>query len=123
MYVQLNHPNLIKGQDFFYFNQDKFLAIILEYCPDGDLSQQIKKIDEKQAKNVMKQIIDGLVYLHDQKIIHRDLKPQNILMKDGVAKLCDLGISKSIRDSGFTTKVGTPFYMAPEALFEQRYGS
>jgi serine/threonine protein kinase len=52
------------------------------------------------SKNIIKQIAEGLVYLHNKKIIHRDIKPENILMKDGVAKIADLGTSKFMSTSG-----------------------
>jgi serine/threonine protein kinase len=76
----------------FYYSQEKYLAIVLEYCPEGNLANLIGKISQDQCKDMMKQIVKGLAYLHDKKIVHRNIKPENILMINGVPKIADLGI-------------------------------
>jgi serine/threonine protein kinase len=63
----------------------------------------------------MKDIVEGLVYLHDvKKIVHRDLKPENILIMNGSAKISDLGTAKSIKSSSLSSVVGAHTYKAPE---------
>lgn len=59
------------------------------------------------------------------KIVHRDLKPANILISKGVFKIADFGLSKYIQDEYqmLKTRVGTPFYMAPQILKNERYTS
>ncbi len=94
----------------------------MEYCPDGSLENLIGKIDEKQTKKIMRQIVEGLVYIHEKGIIHRDIKPENILMMNGIPKITDLGLAQFVRTSGVSGKSGTPFYEAPEVLFEENYG-
>ena len=39
----------------------------------------------------IKNVADGIKYLHDHGIAHRDIKPENIVLSNGVAKLCDFG--------------------------------
>lgn len=60
-----------------------------------------------EAKRAMKQILDGLAFLHDRNIAHLDLKPQNLLLaeKDSCddIKLCDFGISK-VLEPGVTVR-------------------
>ncbi len=46
MYVKLNHPNILKGHSFFLYNEERFLAVILDYCQDGNLTKFIGKINE-----------------------------------------------------------------------------
>jgi serine/threonine protein kinase len=75
MYVQLKHPYILKAREFFYFSEETFLAVVLEYCPDGSLVNIIGQIDENQTKTIMKQIAEELVYIHRKEIIHRDIKP------------------------------------------------
>ena len=67
----------------------------------------------------------GLVYLHSKNICHRDLKPANIfLAADGTAKLGDLNVSKLNKgDDLMSTKIGTPYYMAPEVWNGKKYGA
>lgn len=79
---------------------------------------------EKQAAVYAYEIASGLAAMHQLGFVHRDLKPENILVQEEdnkhVIKLCDLGISK--RESDITkTKAGTPLYMAPEVLKEEKY--
>jgi serine/threonine protein kinase len=73
---------------------------VLEYCPDGSLVNLIGKIDDNKAKQIIKQILEGLVYIHGKKIIHRDIKPENILMMNGIPKITDLGLAQVMRTSG-----------------------
>jgi serine/threonine-protein kinase ULK/ATG1 len=100
-----------------------------------DLSKYMKsaKLDEKKAKNILKQIISGIYFLIssgfsqliDKGIIHRDLKPANILVNSkGEFKLADFGFAKYV--DHFDSKllhsiVGTPLYMAPQILKKTKY--
>ncbi len=75
------------------------MYIVTEFCQDGDLYrllQRKKKISENEAKQFLKDIMNGAKYLHKNGIIHRDLKPANILLKSGVCKLSDFGFAKSL---------------------------
>ena len=66
----------------------------------------------------MQEIVEGLVYLHEEKkTLHRDLKPENILMMNGSPKISDLGTAKLMNLSGLSSKFGAQTYMAPE-LFD-----
>jgi serine/threonine protein kinase len=52
-------------------------------------------LDERTAKQIAANILDGLASLHENNIVHRDIKPQNILRCDDVWKIADFGISSS----------------------------
>ena len=68
---------------------------------------------------VLKDVADGMRFLHDRRVIHRDLKSQNILLDDdGHAKICDFGISRLLpADKSHTTSIaGTSSYKALEVL-------
>lgn len=59
---------------------------------------KMSKFSEQMAKNIFKQLIETIKYLHSIGIVHRDIKPDNILIElDNTIKLCDFGVSKEIK--------------------------
>lgn len=64
----------------------------------------------------MSQVLQGLLYLHEQGVIHRDIKGANILTtKDGLVKLADFGVATK-SNVGESSVVGTPYWMSPEII-------
>lgn len=65
---------------FFGWYEDKYdIFLVMEFIENGDLSQYLKEFPQKvkdEARNITRQILEGLVVMHDQNICHRDLKPQ-----------------------------------------------
>ena len=87
-----------------------------ELC-DSALADQKKPIESEEAAWILFNVCEGLKFAHAQKIIHRDLKPQNILLKNGVPKISDWGLSRIISESTTTTTTSfTPYYAAPEQI-------
>lgn len=115
----LKHPNIVK-----YKGSEKtreYLFIILEYCENGSLQHICKrfgKFPEGLVGIYLIQILEGLIYLHDQGVIHRDIKGANILTtKDGSVKLADFGVAtKAGSLLGNNAVVGSPYWMAPEVI-------
>ena len=85
---------------------------------------QRKKFTEEQILNYTAQITLSLLALHSKHILHRDVKTQNILIKEGVLKLGDFGISKALADDDelATTACGTLYFMSPEVCIKEPYG-
>ncbi|KAG0263128.1 hypothetical protein BG011_009230 [Mortierella polycephala] len=116
---KLNHPNIVK---YFGFEKtSECLNIILELCENGSLRSLCKnfgKLPEHLGAMYITQVLDGLIYLHDQGVIHRDIKGANILAtKDGLVKLADFGVATLSNDVGGDLSVaGTPYWMAPEII-------
>ncbi len=100
--ARLDHPNLPKVSDFFFFNGRDYL--VMDFVPGQDLREVIENsrhkstsISEKQVLTWAEQLIAALEYLHQQDppVLHRDIKPSNIkLMPNGTIKLVDFGLVK-----------------------------
>lgn len=124
----LKHPNLIETYDYRMSGSE--LWILLELCEKGSLYRMIdsgyftshKKDDDvdkyKEILKIIRQIADGLNYLHSMDIIHGDLSANNILMKRNcVVKISDFGMIRAMAKSSMATKThGTVAYMPPELL-------
>ena len=102
--------------------------IILEFCDGGSLYELIKilprNLNEEEIASLVCMILKGLIFLHENKKIHRDVKTENILLThDGIAKLADFGVSTQLMHSFSKkiTKIGTPFYMSPEVIMQNKY--
>ncbi|XP_051122206.1 MAP3K epsilon protein kinase 1-like isoform X2 [Andrographis paniculata] len=118
----LNHKNIVK-----YLGSLKtktHLHIILEYVENGSLANIVKPnkfgpFPESLVAVYIAQVLEGLVYLHEQGVIHRDIKGANILLtKEGLVKLADFGVATKLTEADFNTHsvAGTPYWMAPEVI-------
>ena len=123
----LDHPNIVKIIEFY--STENAYYIITDYCPSGELFNQINNsYNEFQLAVLFYQIFSGLYYLHTNNIIHRDLKLENILLseieKDYKSnlkyfwiKIIDFGTSKIFsKHRKEKSIVGSSYYIAPEVL-------
>ena len=114
----LDHPNIVKYMECI--RTKSHINLILEYVENGSLHQMIKqsgKMGEHLVLIFVKQILEGLAYLHNQGIIHRDIKGANLLLtKNGVVKLADFGYSILNDKNKVNSIVGTACFMAPEVI-------
>jgi serine/threonine-protein kinase len=112
--AKLSHPNVISGIDIG--EQDGLRYFVMEYAEGttvGSLLARGGALDEARVLRVALQITRALEHAHEAGLVHRDVKPDNILLtKDGIAKLCDLGLAKNSPEIG--KSVGTPAYVSPE---------
>lgn len=113
---KLNHPNLLHPT-FFGVSDDRSY-IIMPYCPTT-ASKLIGCCNEMMAWKFVRDVANGLTYLHQHDIVHHDIKPDNILIgEDGFFKITDFGVSIQLRDlmnnEKEAIKGGTEGYMAPE---------
>lgn len=118
----LNHQNILKSYGSF---KDAFnYYIVLEYCPGKSVKELLRKsengrLTEDEAKRILRDVVMGVVYLHNHKVIHRDLKLENFMIgADGKIKIADFGISRrlSYADEKRFSICGTPQYLSPELL-------
>ena len=143
MLVRLEHENIVALKDFYEFEklQVAGIAMVMEFCPNGNLqvfleksAQNQKRLDPPLRIKWYKQLSTALQFIHSKGIVHRDLKPPNILLdSDNNIKVADVGLAKTAwdiksqcnelpQDSTFyhylSTRTGTPAYMAPEVWNE-----
>ncbi|KAK6996520.1 Other/CAMKK/ELM protein kinase [Favolaschia claudopus] len=136
-----DHPNIIK---FFAFVDDKMdanICLIMEYMEGGELQWQTAEGNKPyltldQTRRVMRDVVLGLQYLHEQGIIHRDIKPSNIMWTADRThvKIGDFGVAHFVQARGprpvgapadddynfdgesdlLPRHAGTPAFLAPE---------
>uniref|UniRef100_A0A8C4PX64 non-specific serine/threonine protein kinase n=1 Tax=Eptatretus burgeri TaxID=7764 RepID=A0A8C4PX64_EPTBU len=112
-------------QLFYAFQDDRFLYMVMEYMPGGDLVNLMSNYDmpEKWARFYTAEVVLALDAIHSMDFIHRDVKPDNMLLdKLGHLKLADFGTCMKMNSEGMVrceTAVGTPDYISPEVLKSQ----
>ncbi|XP_076856835.1 myosin light chain kinase 3 [Brachyhypopomus gauderio] len=119
---QLNHVNLIQLYDAFESRTN--LTLIMEYVEGGELFDRIVdeqyQLTELEAIVFMRQICEGVQYLHQQYILHLDLKPENILCVSNTGnqiKIIDFGLARKYRPrEKLKVNFGTPEFLAPEVV-------
>jgi len=126
---ELDHPNIIKLVDV---HEDAiYLHLITELCEGGELFDRIitkTNFSEKEAAKLIRSILNAIRYCHAKNIAHRDVKPENFMFmsneEDSPIKLIDFGLSKNCNSANhgvMRTRLGTPYYIAPEILGEHGY--
>lgn len=135
---QLSSPYIVDylGYDITWENGKPIYNLLMEYMPNGTLSDLIKKqnggsLSESMIQFYSHQILQGLNYLHSNGIVHCDIKGQNILIgKQDCVKIADLGCARQIAvdQIPFNNKFkpatisGTPIFMAPEVARGEEQG-
>ncbi|TRY89574.1 hypothetical protein DNTS_025292 [Danionella cerebrum] len=120
---EIQHPNVITLHDVFENKNE--VILILELVAGGELFDFLaekESLSEEEATEFLKQILDGVTYLHSKQIAHFDLKPENIMLLNRSVphpriKLIDFGLAHKI-DFGndFKNIFGTPEFVAPEVV-------
>ncbi|XP_044049253.1 death-associated protein kinase 2 isoform X1 [Siniperca chuatsi] len=120
---QLQHSNIVALHDVYENRTD--VVLILELVSGGELFDflaQKESLSEEEATQFIKQILDGVQYLHSKGITHFDLKPENIMLLDRNVplpriKLIDFGLAHKIEaGADFKNIFGTPEFVAPEIV-------
>ncbi|XP_066572363.1 serine/threonine-protein kinase N2-like [Amia ocellicauda] len=118
------HPFLVNY--FGAFQTSGHVCLKMEYVVGGDLKMDpdADAVPEPRAVFTAACVVLGLEHLHSHKIAHRDLKLDNLLLdRDGLIKIADFGICKEGMGASDRTGtfIGTPDFLAPEALTEETY--
>nr|XP_057903137.1 death-associated protein kinase 2 [Doryrhamphus excisus] len=119
----LQHPNIVALKDVFESRSE--VVLILEIVSGGELFDFIaekENLTEDEAIEFMKQILNGLGFMHSKNIAHFDLKPENIMLSDKECphpniKLIDFGLAHHFNSGEeYKSSSGTPQYIAPEVI-------
>ncbi|XP_067148261.1 myosin light chain kinase family member 4 [Apteryx mantelli] len=119
---QLNHVNLIQLYDAFESKND--IVLVMEYVEGGELFDRIidenYNLTELDTILFIKQICEGIQYMHQMYILHLDLKPENILCVNRAAnqiKIIDFGLARRYKPrEKLRVNFGTPEFLAPEVV-------
>ena len=126
--INSDHPNIIKIYEVY--ESQRSLYLVMEECKGGEIFDRIiehiqskKMYSEKDAAEILQQVMSAIEYCHNNGICHRDLKPENLLYlnpggeKGNPIKVIDFGLSQIISPAKrLKTKVGTAYYVSPEIL-------
>jgi serine/threonine protein kinase len=125
IFRSVHHINIVTL--FEVFEDDQAFYIVMEYCAGGDLLNFVRnkgRCCELEAREIFRQLVEGVASVHEGLVLHRDLKLENILIDTRLqtVKLCDFGISRMIElGAVIREQCGTPAYLAPEVLYEEGY--
>ena len=129
IHKEINHSKIVKHFDTIEIDNNSFCTV-LEYCSGPDLATYLQRnrfIQEKEARIIITQILEGLEYLNKlpNKIIHYDLKPENIIFNNMEVKISDFGLAKIVESNTDRVQltsqgVGTYWYLPPECFEEKK---
>ncbi|KAE9218098.1 hypothetical protein PF004_g13969 [Phytophthora fragariae] len=122
----LSHPNVVSLEGVYERNKDLHY-VVMDYLKDGDLCDLLierQRLPEPETCRIIRQVVEGLAYLHRRCVLHRDIKPENILIHGNIVKIADFGLAKELAQptSMLKRSCGTLEYAAPELLCGRPYG-
>ncbi|GAB2233682.1 hypothetical protein Drorol1_Dr00002910 [Drosera rotundifolia] len=123
----LSHPNIVNLIEVIDDPTTDHFYMVLEYVEekwDYEGSGPPGGLGEKLARNYLRDIVSGLMYLHSHNIVHMDIKPQNLLVScNGTVKIADFSVSQVFEDDNdeLRRSPGTPVITAPECCLGLTY--
>jgi calcium/calmodulin-dependent protein kinase I len=124
---KLRHPNIV--QLFDTYDEKAYVYLVMELVTGGELFDRIVakgSYTERDASNLIRQVMEAVAFMHRNGVVHRDLKPENLLYynqdEDSKIMISDFGLSKTEESGIMATACGTPGYVAPEVLQQKPYG-
>lgn len=122
----MDHPNIVRLLDVY--EDERHWCLVMDLMEGGELFDVLCKRDfsEIEVQTAIKCVVDAINYCHSNDIVHRDLKLENVLLeKEGdlnTIRVADFGLAKLLPEEGLaSTTCGTPGYVCPEILREEKY--
>ncbi|KAJ2342931.1 hypothetical protein GGF43_005815 [Coemansia sp. RSA 2618] len=118
---RLKHANIVDVLGVVGGHSLESIFMVMEFC-DNDLGTMLDSMDTPFAagkvRDIMRQLLSGLAYCHENHVVHRDLKLANVLMtRVGAVKIADFGMARVFHEGRpMTPHVATLWYRAPELL-------
>ncbi|XP_077874192.1 striated muscle preferentially expressed protein kinase isoform X10 [Ictidomys tridecemlineatus] len=106
------------------FERRRGLVIVTELCTEELLERMARKptVCESEIRAYMRQVLEGICYLHQSQVLHLDVKPENLLVWDGAdgeeqVRICDFGNAQELTPGEPQyCQYGTPEFVAPEIV-------
>jgi len=120
MQFYLNHPNILKL--YGVFSDEENIYLILEYMEEGTLYSMLRKrktMKQADASHKLRDVLDGIEYLHSQNIAHRDIKPENIVISNVKTTLHRMYARSVIWDGQLSAKTAGKHSAAPSTMHLQ----
>ncbi|KAM8806948.1 striated muscle preferentially expressed protein kinase [Eudromia elegans] len=118
---QLDHERIVFFHDAF--EKKNAVIMVMELCAEDELLDRMARkpsVCESEVRSYMRQVLEGICYLHRQKVLHLDIKPENLLMADSSSeqvRICDFGNAQELTpDEPQYCKYGTPEFVGPEIV-------
>jgi eukaryotic-like serine/threonine-protein kinase len=123
--ARLSHPNIVNVYDCGEVDGRPFMVMeLVEGVTLADEIVQRGRLEVPEAVALARQVCAGLEHAHEHGLIHRDIKPRNLILRpDGLVKIADFGIARSVDGTQLTaagTVLGTAVYAAPEQASGER---
>lgn len=127
IHSRLKHPSILEL--YTYFEDNNYVYLVIEMCHNGELQRYLKSnckvLSEDEARHFMRQIVEGMLYLHSYGILHRDLTLANLLLTKSMdVKIADFGLATRLNgpEEKHFTMCGTPNYISPEVASRSAHG-
>ncbi|CAG9571544.1 putative protein kinase [Leishmania major strain Friedlin] len=117
----LQHPNIIH---YFYCEESKeqkVIRVFMEFAGGGTLQSLLKtkgRLEYAELRALLRDVVEGLAYIHSQHYVHGDIKTANVLLSnDGKCKIGDFGTARTVNEGELLYVMqGSPLYMSPECM-------
>jgi serine/threonine protein kinase len=121
--ARFQHPNIVRVIDIFQENDTAYT--VMEFVNGETLKERVQRtgaMEEKEAMQLINQLLDAVEAVHAKGMLHRDIKPENILISpEGRVVLIDFGSAREFAEGKTThqTAMITPGYAPPEQYSER----